>query len=79
MTAEIIRFPCAAHDIADMLTELAELARQGRVTGVMFAANMAGGGVATAYKGVDLSERAVMLTHMQFDLIDSYINVNYFE
>lgn len=73
MSAEIIRFPCEANDIADMLTELAELARQGQVTGVMFAANMADGTVATAHRGVDFTERAVLLTHMQFDLIDDHV------
>ncbi|MEK3988025.1 hypothetical protein MHB77_32375 [Paenibacillus sp. FSL K6-3166] len=75
--AEIIPFPNA---VADALESLAKLARAGRITGVMFAATGPDEpAVLTGWQGVDLTERAVMLTHMQFDLIAGFIDENYGE
>ncbi|MEK5395992.1 hypothetical protein [Paenibacillus sp. FSL K6-2859] len=77
MSAEIIPFPNA---VADALESLAKLARAGRITGVMYAATGPDEpAVLTGWQGVDISERAVMLTHMHFDLIDAYVRENYVE
>lgn len=75
--AEIIPFPCVQNEIAAALESLAAQARAGRVTGVMFAVTGPLSGtepVLTGWHGVDLAERAVMLTHLQFDLIDAYLD-----
>lgn len=82
MTAQIIPFPCVQNEIAAILESLAEQARAGRITGVMFAVSGPNEGAArilTGWHGVDLPKRAVMLTHMQFDLIDAFIGEKYDE
>lgn len=77
MSAEIIPFP---NPTAEALEHYARLARAGEITGVVLAAvGPDEPAVLSAWHGVDLTERAAMLTHMQFDLIDAYIRENYVE
>lgn len=77
MSAEIIPFPCVQNEIAAAFDALATQARAGLITGAMFAVSGPEIAIMTGWHGVDIAERSVMLTHMQFDLIDAYIGENY--
>ncbi|MEC0370021.1 hypothetical protein [Paenibacillus chibensis] len=77
--AKIIPFPCVQNEIAAAFEDLAEQARAGRITGVMFATYGPDNVIMTGWHNVDMAERAVMLSHMQFDLIDAHIRENYDE
>jgi len=80
--AEIIPFPCVQNEIAAAFDVLAAQARAGLITGAMFAVSGPSAdphAIMTGWHGVDMAERSVMLTHMQFDLIDAYIEENYGE
>lgn len=76
-TADIIPFPCVQNDIAAAFDALAAQARAGLITGAMFAVSGPEIAVMTGWHGVDMAERSVMLTHMQFDLIAGFIDENY--
>ncbi|WP_419884856.1 hypothetical protein [Paenibacillus sp. B-A-8] len=75
--AEIIPFPCVQNEIAAAFDVMAAQARAGLITGVMFAVSGPKTAIMTGWHGVDMAERSVMLTRMQFDLIDAYIGENY--
>ena len=80
MSTEIIPFPCVQNEIAAAFDALAVQARAGLITGALFAVSGPSAdphAIMTGWHGVDMAERSVMLTHMQFDLIDAYIGENY--
>ncbi|ETT64921.1 hypothetical protein BSK66_07875 [Paenibacillus odorifer] len=75
-TAQIIPFPCVQNEIAAAFDAMAAQARAGLITGAMFAIsgpNADPHAIMTGWHGVDIAERSVMLTHMQFDLIAGFI------
>lgn len=77
----IIPFPCEHNDMLTLLTTLMIGVQSGEVTGIMVAAigpERLNGTIETAHIGVDLTERSALISHMQFDVIDSYIE-NKFE
>lgn len=74
--ATIIPFPCVQNEIAAAFDALAAQARAGLITGVMFAVSGPSAdphAIMTGWHGVDMAERSVMLTNMQFDLIAEFI------
>lgn len=79
MSAEIIPFPCVQNEIAAAFDALATQARTVLITGAMFAVSGPEIAVMTGWHGVDMAERSVMLTHMQFDLIAGFIDESYGE
>lgn len=79
MSATIIPFPCVQNDIAAAFDAMAAQARAGLITGAMYVVSGPDGVIMTGWHGVDLTERAVLLTHMQFDLIAGFIEENYGE
>lgn len=75
--AEVIPFPCAANDMAAIFEALADQARAGRITGVMYAligADADTANTVTGWYGVNIEQRAAMVTHMHFDTVDSFID-----
>lgn len=76
--AEVIPFPCAANEIAAIFDGLAAQARSGRITGVMFAildTEHDTRQTITGWYGVDVADRAEMVTHMQYDVIDGMMEL----
>lgn len=74
MMAEIIPFPCVQNEIADTLEALAAQARAERIKGVMIAVYNPDATITTYHEGVDMADRAVMLTHLQYDMLDDYLD-----
>ncbi|MFD1270647.1 hypothetical protein ACFQ3Y_24870 [Paenibacillus motobuensis] len=77
MSAQIIPFPCAANELAAIFEGLADQARARRITGVMFATIGADGdtrNAMTGWYGVGIDDRAALVTHLQFDVIDSFVD-----
>lgn len=77
MTAEIIPFPCPQNEMAAQFAALAAEALAGRITGYVIATvgpDRLNGGVETGWSHVDLAERTVLAQHLQFDVIDGYID-----
>ena len=75
--AEIIPFPCAANEMAAELAGLAADALAGRIVGYVIATvgpARLNGAVETGWNNVDLAERTVLAQHLQFDVIDAYID-----
>lgn len=75
--AEVIPFPCAANDMAAELAGLAADALAGRITGYVIATigpDRLNGAIETGWSNVGLAERTVLAQHLQFDVIDAYID-----
>lgn len=80
MTAQIIPFPCAHNEILALLAETVIRVQNGDVTGIMIATagpERLNGAIETGWAGVGMAERSVMISHMQFDIGDSYMHENY--
>lgn len=77
MSAKIIPFPCAANEMAAELAGLAADALAGRITGYVIATvgpDRLNGPIESGWSNVDLAERTVLAQHLQFDVIDSYLD-----
>lgn len=72
--AEVIPFPSVANEMAVQFAGFAADALAGRITGYVTAFIDADGAIHTQYSNVDLAERTVLAQHLQFDVIDSYID-----
>jgi|GEM_PF-5714469 len=75
--AEVIPFPCAANEMAVELAGLAADALAGRITGYVIATvgpDRLNGAIESGWSNVDLAERTVLAQHLQFDVIDSYLD-----
>lgn len=72
--AEIILFPSVNNEMAAELARLAVEARGGDVTGYVIAFKRPDGAIYTQHGNVDLAERTVLAQHLQFDVIDAYID-----
>lgn len=75
--AEVIAFPSAANEMAAELARLAVEAQAGRITGFVIATlgpDRLNGVIDTGWSCVGLAERTVLAQHLQFDVIDAYID-----
>ncbi|RCX22920.1 hypothetical protein DFP94_101509 [Fontibacillus phaseoli] len=75
--AEIIPFPCAANEMAAEFARLAADALAGRIVGYVIATvgpDRLNGIIDTGWHSVGLAERTVLAQHLQFDVIDAYID-----
>lgn len=72
--AEVIPFPSANNELAAQLSELATEALAGGITGYVIAFKRPDGAIFTQHGNADLAERTVLAQHLQFDVIDAYID-----
>lgn len=75
--AEVIAFPSAANEMASELLALAAEAARGNITGYVIAMvgpDRLNGMINTGWNNVGLAERTVLAQHLQFDVIDAYID-----
>ena len=74
--AKIYRYKTSQNNCVKCLEYLLERAKRGEMTGLVFAANLPDGNIATSWTNVDVGERQYLLAHMQSDITMAIIEAN---
>lgn len=74
--AKLLRFKTDQDRVVEALEELLRIAKEGRIKGFVFAADLDDGDVATAWSNKQLMERAYLVTHLQADITYGVVEAN---
>lgn len=74
--AKILRYKTNQDDIIEALEGILERARNGDMTGFVFAAKCTDGNIATAWSRVDVGERNELTAHLQVDVMYAVMAAN---
>ena len=78
---KIIKFKSKSDNLVKYLQDLIEKVKENKIDNiaVVMKAKKSDNYVMTGYFGLDLYERQELLSHMQLDIVNEMVYVNYFE
>lgn len=74
--AKIYRYKTSQNNCVKSLEYLLERAKQGEMTGFVFAATMPDGNVATSWANSDVGDRQYLISHLQTDINFAIVEAN---
>lgn len=74
--SKIVKFKTAQDNVVESLEQLLQKARNGEITGYIFAAKCPDGNIATSWCGVDVGERNELNAHVQIDIMYDVMAAN---
>jgi hypothetical protein len=73
---KIVRFKTPQDDIVAALEDILQRAKDGQMTGFVFAAKCPGGEVATSWAQTDVGDRNELVSHLQIDVMYAVMAAN---
>lgn len=74
--SKIVRFKTHQDNIIEALEQIVERAKNGEITGFIFAAKCTDGNIATGWSHVDVGERNELTAHLQVDVMMAVVEAN---
>ncbi|GAB7057351.1 hypothetical protein JCM16163A_41000 [Paenibacillus sp. YK5] len=74
--SKIVKFKTAQDNVVEALERLLQLAKDGEITGFIFAAKCPDGNIATSWSNVDVGARGELNAHVQVDIMYDVMAAN---
>lgn len=74
--AAIVKFKTPQDNVVEALEKLVEYAKNGEITGFIFAAKCPDGNIATSWSQVDIGARGELNAHLQVDIVYDVMAAN---